>query len=372
MERLQLHGLHERLGARFSSLNGAEVVADYGDLTAEYDALQAGVALLDLSFRGRLCLTGEDRVRFLNGQVSNDVKALGPGEGCYAALTTAKGRMQADLNIYRLEDELLLDFEPGLTQAISQRLEKYIIADDVQVVEVAPDYGLLSLQGPWSRETIDRSGLAPSASLPAKSLSFIKITAPEFGDVYWMNQPRAGTTGFDVFAPITALEPVAEKLLAAVKAGGGRACGWDVLEMARLEAGIPRFGTDIDETNIPLEAGLETRAISFTKGCYIGQEVISRIRTYGQVAKSLRGLSLASDLKNLPSRGDKLFHAGREVGYITSAATSRAFKQNIALGYVRKEANQLGTELALRTTEGESLARIVELPFKRGLAPENP
>jgi folate-binding protein YgfZ len=371
MERLQLHGLHERLGARFTSLNGAEAVADYGDPSDEYNALQGGAGLFDLSFRGRLCLTGEDRVRFLHGQVSNDVNGLGPGEGCYAALTTAKGRMQADLNIYRLEDELLLDFEPGLTQAISQRLEKYIIADDVQVVEVAPHYGLLSLQGPRSAEAIDHSGLVPSASLPAKPLSFVKLTTTGFGDVYLMNQPRIGTMGFDLFAPTAALEAVAEKLLAAARASGGRACGWDALEMARLEAGIPRFGADIDETNIPLEAGLETRAISFTKGCYIGQEVISRICTYGQVAKSLRGLSLAPNLKHLPSRGDKLFQAGREVGYITSAVTSRALKGNVALGYVRKEANQTGTELALRTQEGESLARIVELPFKR-LAAENP
>ena len=136
--------------------------------------------------------------------------------------------------------------------------------------------------------------------------------------------------------------------------------------MARIEAGIPRFGADMDETINPLEAGLEERAISFSKGCYIGQEVISRIRTYSEVAKALRGLRLADDLKSLPRKGDKLFYDGKEAGFVTSATASLRLNANIALGYVKREVNQLGTELVLRTAEGESRARIVELPFVKG------
>jgi aminomethyltransferase len=134
--------------------------------------------------------------------------------------------------------------------------------------------------------------------------------------------------------------------------------------MARIEAGIPRFGVDMDESNIALEAGLEDRAISFSKGCYLGQEVISRIKTYGQAAKTLRGLRLADDIKNLPVKGDKLFYDGKEAGYVTSVLASPALKAKVALAYVRKEANQLGNQLVMQTKEGESMANIVDLPFK--------
>src|SRR6266403_1639657 len=127
MDRLTLHEFHQSLGARFTCVNGAEAVDDYGDAVAEHAALRQRAGVLDLSFRGRLCLAGADRTRFLHGQVTNDIKKLQPGEGCYAALITAKGKMQSDLNVCCLADELLLDFEPGLTEAISQRLDKYII-----------------------------------------------------------------------------------------------------------------------------------------------------------------------------------------------------------------------------------------------------
>ena len=181
-----------------------------------------------------------------------------------------------------------------------------------------------------------------------------------------MNQARFGTAGFDIFVPTPALGAVLDKLVAAAKAAGGGACGWQAWEMARVEAGIPRFGIDMDETNLAPEAGIEERAISYSKGCYIGQEVIARVRTYGQVAKALRGLRLADDLKALPVKGDKLFHDGKEAGYITSALASPTLKANIALGYVRKETNQIGAELTLRTSAGESPVKIVPLPFTAG------
>jgi folate-binding protein YgfZ len=360
MEPLSLHAFHEQLGARFAALNGSELVADYGNAPAEYDALQKRAGVLDLSFRGRLCLTGADRVRFLHGQVTNDVQRLAVGEGCYAALTTAKARMQSDLNIYRLQDELLLDFEPGLSAIVSQRLEKYIIADDVQLVEVAPHYGLLSVQGPAAAEAV--RGLAQA--LPGKPWASVKATEAGLGEVYCMNRSRGGGAGFDLFVPAHTLAQAAERLVAAARDVGGCACGWTALEMARIEAGLPRFGQDIDETNIPLEAGLEGHAISFNKGCYIGQEIISRIQTYSEVARALRRLLLAPGLQTLPAKGDKLIHSGKEVGYITSALASPSLNLNIALGYVRKEVNQVGTELAWRHGESDSPVRILGMPFQ--------
>jgi folate-binding protein YgfZ len=133
--------------------------------------------------------------------------------------------------------------------------------------------------------------------------------------------------------------------------------------MARIEVGTPRFGADMDESNLPLECGIESRAVSYNKGCYIGQEVINRIHSIGHVNKELRGLRLADDLKTLPAKGDKLFHDGKEAGYVTGAVKSIALNANIALGYARREVNAPGTELALRSNAGETKAVVVELPF---------
>jgi folate-binding protein YgfZ len=408
MNQLILHEFHHSLGARFAELNGAQIVNDYGDWLAEHAALRETAGVIDFSFRSRICLVGADRARFLHGQVTNDVKKLRVGEGCYAAITTAKGKMESDLNIFALADELPLDFEPGLMEKISQRLEKFIVADDVQIVDAAPHYGLLSVQGPKAEAVVRALGLfgvppsggspeaTPSrvnAELPTGPLGLLKISDATLGEIYLANQPRllfsrssgrepahsfspesqsrltsAATvdlifTGFDLFVPNNSLGAVADKLIAAAKGVGGRAIGWQAFETARIEAGIPRFGADMDETNIPLECGIESRAVIYNKGCYIGQEVINRIHSVGHVNRELRGLRLADDLKALPARGDKLFHAGKEVGYVTSAVKSPTLGANLALGYVRREANQIGNELTLRTAAGESAARIVELPF---------
>ena len=175
---------------------------------------------------------------------------------------------------------------------------------------------------------------------------------------------ESSASGFDLFVPNHSLAAVADKLIAAAKQIGGRACGWQAFETARIEAGIPRFGVDIDETNLPLECGIENRAVSYHKGCYIGQEVINRIHSFGHVNRELCSLRLPDDSPALPQRGDKLFHNGKEVGYVTSVVKSPTLG-NIALGYVRREVNQIGTELTLRIVAGESPVKIVELPFIR-------
>jgi len=359
MEELLLHEFHLKAGARFLELNGMEGVRDYGDATAEYKALRESAGILDLSFRGRLCVLGADRRSFLNGQVTNNVKDLKTGEGCYAALVTARGKMESDLNIYCLEDELLLDFEPGLSAAVRARLEKFIIAEDARVADAAPHYGLLSAQGPLAAAVLQSLAMP----VPQKAAGVVRIGGAGLGEVYVANQPRFGTAGFDLFVPAGGLAAAAERLLTAARAAGGRFCGWAALESARIEAGVPRFGADMDGTNLPPEAGLDNRAVSYSKGCYIGQEVIARIRTYGHAAKSLRGLRLPDDLPALPNRGDKLYLGDKQVGYITSATASPTLKANIALGYVRREASRTGTALVLETGGGRVSAQVAELPF---------
>jgi folate-binding protein YgfZ len=361
---LPLHEFHQSLDANFTPVNNAEVVADYGDVLAEHAALHESAGVLDLSYRSRLCLTGADRARLLHGQITNDVKKLRVGEGCYAALTTAKGKMQSDLNVFVLQDELLLDCEPGYTTPVAQRLEKYTVADDVQVVDIAPLYGLLSVQGPEATAAIHALGLF--AEIPKSPFASVKVTDATLGEIYLMNHPRLGTAGFDLFVPSVALAAMADKLIAAAKAIGGRAVGWSAFEIARIEAGIPRFGVDMDETNLPQECGIEARAISYNKGCYIGQEVLNRIHSMGHVNRELRGLRLADDLKSLPVNGDKLFHHDKEVGYITSAVHSPRLNTNLALGYVRREVGAAETELTIIITGvGESRGTTVDLPFRK-------
>ena len=357
MNPLILHEFHQVLGARFGALNGRELVADYGDGSAEHAALREHAGVIDLSFRSRLCLVGADRARFLHGQVTNDVKKLRAGTGCYAAITTAKGKMESDLNIFCLADELLLDFEPGLAEKVSARLEKFIVADDVQIVDAAPHYGLLAVLGPKAATVVQALGIF--AELPAAPLGSVKISDATLGDIYLVQHSRLGGSGFDLFVPNAALGAVADKLIAAAKPLGGRALGWTAFEAARIEAGIPRFGADMDETHLPLECGIEARAIVYNKGCYIGQEVINRVHSFGHVNKALRRLRLADDLPQLPARGEKLFQDEKEVGYLTSVAKSPTGNGTLALGYVRREVNQAGTQLVWRTAAGISPATVL-------------
>ncbi len=347
MAALALHEFHRAAGAAFAEVNGQETVLDYGDWRAEYVALREAAGVLDLSFRGRLCALGGDRQRFLNGQVTNNVKDLRTGQGCYAALVSAKGKLQSDLNIYCLENELLLDLEPGCAGVVSQRLEKFIIAEDVQIIDASAHYGLLSVQGPKAAEVLGKC--------PENAMMIAKIEHPAFGEIYLANHSRWRGAGFDLFVPVTAMKEMAGQLLSR----GGRLCGWQALETVRMEGGIPRFGADMDETNLAPEA-LDERAISYSKGCYIGQEVIARIRTYGQVAKSLRVFKLEGEVRDLPEKGAKILLDEKESGYVTGAIRSPAWKAVIALGYLRRGAGEKGGKLFVQTTDAKVPAEILD------------
>ena len=363
MNTFAIHEFHQALGASFGSLNDAELVTHYGDASSEYRALREGAGVLDLSFRSRLCLAGSDRLRFLHGQVTNDIKGLRPGQGCYAALVNAKGKMESDLNVFCLADELLLDFEPGLGAMAAQRLEKYIVADDVQVVDVASSYGLLSVQGPRAGQAINELKIFPT--VPTQNWTSVSLRDQTLGELCLINHQRLDSAGFDLFVPVPALAAAADKLLAAARVMGGLPCGWEAFETLRIESGIPRFGADMDETNFPQESGIEATAVSYTKGCYIGQEVLNRIHTMGHVNKQLRTLRLPGALPALPSRGDKLYHQGKEVGYVTSSVLSHRLKAGVALAYVRKECNQPGTELEWRAGPGTAGALCIIEPFTK-------
>ena len=342
MASLALHEFHLSRGAQFYSQNGFEAVASYGSPEAEYLALTQAAGLIDLSFRSRFCLLGEAREKFLHGQVTNDILRLKYGEGTYAVLVTAKGKVESDLFIHKLQDELLLDFEPGLAQHVTERLSRYIIAEDVQIVDVAPFYNLLSVQGPKAYELLASTTDFP---LPEKRLTFTKAPLPH-GDFYIVRNDRFGVTGLDLFVPVDDTPAVSHNLAASVKPVGLKAC-----EVSRIENRIPRFGIDFTIANIAPEA-VGDEAISYAKGCYIGQEVIARIRTYGQVAKALRLLHLPEELGKLPEFGEKLFKSGKEVGSITSATFSPKHRAKVAIAYVRKETNAAGNSVHVGAPDG--------------------
>ncbi len=258
MAPLPLHDFHQARGAIFTTQNGSESVGSYGSTEGEYRALTTSCGLIDLTFRSRICLLGADREKFLHGQVTNEILRLPVGQGTYAALVTAKGKLQTDLFVYKLADELLLDFEPGLTAEVSARLEKYVIAEDVQIVDVAPHYGLLSVQGPSATEALQ--SLRLTASIPSTRLAWTKETLPG-GDLYLVNHSRYGSVGYDLLVPNADLLDVAQRLSAL-----GQWVGFEACEIARIENAIPRFTVDMDETNLAPEA-LEASVNSYAKGC---------------------------------------------------------------------------------------------------------
>jgi len=305
----------------------------------EWQALQNAAGWRDVSDRSRLCLLGEDRMAFLHGQITNDIKRLAEHTGCYAALVNAKGKMESDLFAYRLADELLLDFEPGLTGAVTTRLENFIIAEDVEVADAAPHFGQLTVQGPTAGAVLAALGLPT----PGEPLA-VEETALE---IFAINQPRLGTSGFDLFVP--AAEVSAIKAQLAVHAPE---CGEAAFEQARVLATVPRFGVDFDESNLAPEAGIADRAISYAKGCYIGQEIIARIRTYGKVNRILRGLTLDEPVPV----GTELMLGDKEVGKLTSVAS----EPPAGLAIVHRDAAEIGTELKA----GEVKATVATVPFE--------
>ncbi|MDP7048873.1 MAG: aminomethyl transferase family protein [Verrucomicrobiota bacterium] len=349
-----LHDFLQQQGAQFGEVAGEPLVQNYGDMTAEHWALTETVALIDLSFRGCLAVLGDDRVKFINGQVTNDVAGLKPGQGSYAALVNAKAKMQADMHVYRLDDELILDFEPGLLDTVKARLESHIVADQVELVDASPHFGLLSLQGPKTADVLASIGLA----LPGELFAHTKSPVDDWGEVYLMNNSRYGAAGCDLYIPNESLANAAERLAKAVKGHGGCFAGWQAAEIARVEAGIPRFGVDMDNNTLPPEVGLEARAISYNKGCYIGQEIIARIRTYGRVNRSLVGYRLDADLAGGTLLTDD---SGKTVGTLTSVIDSPRFGP-IALGSAKRGSETPGQAFTAREP-AQGRATVTETPF---------
>lgn len=299
--------------------------------------MRDAAALVDLSRTGRILLTGADRRSYLQGLLTNDIEALRPGTGCYAAMLTAQGRMMTDMRVLELGDGVLLDVPGHVAPAIYAHLDRFIFAEDVKVEDVTGTRAAIGVYGPKALDLLIAAGTGGGA--PADLFSFTRIRIAG-ADAILVRADTPGIPGFEIIA--TAAEvPAIELALAA--AGGVRATAADV-ETVRIESGRPLFGVDTDTDTIPLEAGLEDRAISRTKGCYVGQEVIVRVidRGHGRVARRLVGLTLPGDAA-VPAPRAALTAGSKEIGRVTSAVFSPALARPIALGYVQRDFVAPGT-----------------------------
>ena len=308
---------------------------------AEYRAVTEGCGLLDRSERGKLALTGPDAATFLQGQVTNDVEALSAGSGCYAAFLTPKGKMLGDLRILATEDELLLDTERSALQGLFNLIHRGLIGHDAELHKRTLENGLLSLVGPGSPAT---AGVPELDSAPEHSHVSITLGG---------TAARAIRTdvGIDVLCDADAVEAVR----AALMESGAKPVSEAAAECLRVERGRPRYGIDLDDTVIPEEAALNDRAVSFSKGCYVGQETVARLHWRGKPNRHLRGLRLSA-----PSQPGEELHAGeRTVGRVGSVVTSPRLGP-IALALVRRE---VAPGDSVEIGAGRAPAEVIELPF---------
>jgi folate-binding protein YgfZ len=337
----------------FVATAGRALPARFGALGEEWASVRRRCGLLDAGFRSLWRLRGGDRHSFLQGMVSNDVASLPDGSGTYAALLTIQGRVVSDLRIFVLDEEVWLDVPATHAAAVRAALEKYIIADDVEFAEDDAWTPLVAVEGPQAARVLvavvgeNLSELAPFAH---REVIFdgttLRVAAVTHG----------GESGYLIFGPPAAAGPLWEHC----RAAGAEPVGMEALDVLRIEAGIAWMGRDMDDSILVSEVGIEA-AISYKKGCYLGQEVVERVAARGQVQRKLVGLEIDGGAP--PPAAAKLLHADKEVGWISSAAWSPTRNTVVALGYVRRELWEPGTELEATWPGGTASVRVASLPF---------
>lgn len=319
------------------------------DLYREFLALRSGCAVYDMRPRARFVLTGEDRVRWLNGMITNNVRDLEPGHGIYAFLLNPQGRILADLYAFHRGDSLLVESDHAQAQTILRAFEHYIIMDDVEVSDVSDNVVSLGLSGALSPKVLKAVGLEmPDLSpLQAFELAWGDTTVTA---VRWDTPARVA---FELWIAPADLLPLHDALVAA----GATPVGAEALELARIVDGIPRYGQDIRDHDLPQETE-QIRALNFNKGCYVGQEIVERIRSRGSVHRTFTGFLVDGEL---PPPGAKIQYEGKDVGEVTSSALLpvNAGPAKLALGYIRREAARSGVAL----TAGAARLSTQPLPF---------
>jgi glycine cleavage system T protein len=366
MKRLPLHETHQSLGAQFKQLLDWDVPAHYGSTREEHLAVRKSLGMADLSFRGRLLVTGVDRVKFLQGLLTNDVQKLTEGQGLYAAILDPKGRMLSDLKVYAVHDALLLDLDREVTDKTVEILNRYKMLSKAKLDDLTETTIHLAIYGPMASVLLEKQF---GSNLPLASEFSCAFPPWREHQIRIIRSYATGEDGYELVGPRDEAALLWKELFESGQNLGIKPIGVEALESLRVETGIPRYGIDMDEHTFPPEAGLEEKAISYTKGCYIGQETIARIKTYGQVHRKLMGFILKEDSESarLPQHNDKIFKDGEELGFVTSSVYSPTLGHPIALGYLRRKSIQTDLQVMIKTGEDETqvAANVVDLPFYR-------
>jgi glycine cleavage system T protein len=357
MKTTPLYNIHRKLDATFGERHeGWNLAVQFTDAVSEHNAVRNDVGIADISYLGTLSLTGEDRAKFLHRLISNDVEGLSVGEGNYATLLTNRGKVIADMKVYILEDAIYVSTAPESVERVFTELDKYIIADDVELSVVTDNVGAIAVYGPKSTELVESVLNAENLSgLPEHHSRHCEVDSQR---VVCVRSDTVGECGYHLYISSDVLEGLWEKLMD--ERPDIQAIGWDALESLRIEAGTPIYGSELTDSIIPLEAELE-HAIDFEKGCYIGQEIIARMKYRGHPNRLLRGIEIESD-SPIPQHS-KIFSGDKEVGWVTSSTYSPTLEKPIALGYVRMAVTEPGSQIQIETSEGRISGTVVCLPF---------
>jgi aminomethyltransferase len=359
MPETALHSRLAALGARFATQDGWLVARDLGDVAAEVTAAKETVAVVDRGARAATLVAGRDAARFLQSVVTNDVEAVAVDDAAYALLLTPKARIVADMRLVRLADDTFLaECEPPASGPLRAMLMRYRLAARIAIEPVDEAYATVGLIGPRA------AGLAASAlgAAPAADREGAGVRVETgAGPVVVV---RTALRGLDVVGEAAAVTAAFDALRAGLPAHGGRVAGADAWELARIAAGVPRFGAELDDTAMPAEVGVVARAISFTKGCYPGQEPVARLHHRGHANRGLRALEVEGPV---PPRGASLYAGEREVGRVTSAGALPGEPGPRALAVVRREVEE-GERVRIVWDGGEATARVVAPAAARGAA----
>jgi len=357
IRRSNLIDAEMELGARFGTFHGWEMAQSYSDLSEEYAAVRAGVGLIDLSYHGAIKVWGGEAVQFLNGLVSNDVKTLAAGKGMRAAFLTGHGKVRALSRVLNLGEQFLIITDPQTHEKVFKYVFPFSYAGDFKVEDASAEYGLLSVQGPKAPLIMKEICFEPLPSLAEHDWIQTLIAGHR---TLVVRASHTGEVGFDILMPNSALRDVWDFVLLKGQFHSLVPVGLQALDSLRIEAGVPVYGIDVDETNMLLETGLED-VVSFTKGCYTGQEAVAMATYRGHVSKKLSGLLIDSDI--VPRRGDILRKDGKEIGIITSALRSVSIGSVIALAYVKYGFFEVGNILEIVTDSSILQATVLKLPF---------
>lgn len=341
--------LQEKLATgRMGSYHGAEAVAVYANVGDEFQVLRSGAGLLDLAWQARIACTGNDRVRWLNGMVTNNVRDLDRDRGVYAFVLNAQGHPQGDLTIYNRGEYLLIVTDHSQAPKLTEWFDRYIIMDDVELSDISAKLGAIGITGPESTNVLNKVGLP----VPEQPL--------ELKDAVWNAMGLSVVRGHNERFPSYEIWAAPENLAAiwtALVDGGATPAGYEALELHRIAIGNPSYGQDVRERELPQETG-QDKALHFAKGCYIGQEIVERIRSRGNVHRVFTGFTLSE----AAPQGMRLQRDGKDIGELTSVAELplQDTRRIVALGYVRREASVPGTQL----TAGGAIATVHTLPFE--------